>query len=389
MAESTAESSLMESLNEVIDYLEFELKLKDVVESFRSEKVDKAAVAVMCDQQLADLGIIAAGDRAKLRAFCQGKENVTKDEKRAEMKRKLTDILEASKSRSLSQKSVNTATGVSRKSVKTPASGKKTTLKFELRPEGPSREGECATLDISRKASANDCLFELKNTFFPNGKSLVGNADDMEFVLADFQLQKISMSADFSPERYKAENRLQSPRLFLFSRDKGLSSEESDNEDLMKSPFDSSSPSDTLINSRVADAVKDDPVSITSKEAKSSERSAEESEQANEGSSLGRTPSEEDVSEHSTDGLIGTSDERKELMDHINAEYEASLAVDKEKELQKEANVRREALRVSRENRVLHEPAAQKPRVIVSVRHPFLGAIKRAFPSDCTFNSIV
>ncbi|KAJ7377204.1 hypothetical protein OS493_030404 [Desmophyllum pertusum] len=151
------------------------------------------------------------------------------------------------------------------------------------------------------------------------------------------------------------------------NQDKGLSSEESDNEDLMKSPFDSSSPSDTLINSRVADAVKDDPVSITSKEAKSSERSAEESEQANEGSSLGRTPSEEDVSEHSTDGLIGTSDERKELMDHINAEYEASLAVDKEKELQKEANVRREALRVSRENRVLHEPAAQKPRVIVSV----------------------
>lgn len=45
-------------------------------------------------------------------------------------------------------------------------------------------------------------------SFFPNGKSLVGNADDMEFVLADFQLQKISISADFSPERYKAENRL-------------------------------------------------------------------------------------------------------------------------------------------------------------------------------------
>lgn len=47
-----------------------------------------------------------------------------------------------------------------------------------------------------------------------------------------------------------------------------------------------------------------------------------------------------------------------------------------------------EALRVSRKNRVLHEPAAQKPRVIVSVRHPFLGPIKRAFPSDCTLTAL-
>lgn len=40
----------------------------------------------------------STGDRVKLRAFYQG-ENGSKDEKRAEMKSKLTKILEASKSR--------------------------------------------------------------------------------------------------------------------------------------------------------------------------------------------------------------------------------------------------------------------------------------------------
>ena len=52
----------------------------------------------MSDKELADFGVVAAGDRVKLRAFCQ-RENGSKDEKRAKMKRKLTEILEASKSR--------------------------------------------------------------------------------------------------------------------------------------------------------------------------------------------------------------------------------------------------------------------------------------------------
>lgn len=52
----------------------------------------------MSDNALAELGVVAAGDRVKLRAFCQSGSD-SKDEKRTEMKRKLTEILEASKSR--------------------------------------------------------------------------------------------------------------------------------------------------------------------------------------------------------------------------------------------------------------------------------------------------
>lgn len=44
------------------------------------------------------------------------------------------------------------------------------------------------------------------------------------------------------------------------------------------------------------------------------------------------------------DGLIGRSEERRLFMDQLQADYEASLAADKGKELAKEASIRREAL---------------------------------------------
>lgn len=307
------------------------------------------------------------------------------------MKRKLTEILEASKSRRAPGKSA-------KKTKVAPPGPKKTTLKFELRwkhyVEGAGfklkrseQGGGVRTVDLPRDATANDCLLELKGTFFPNGLSPVGNADDMEFTLADFKCQKINMGDNFSPESYKKENRLHTPRLFLFSRDKGLMSEESDNEELMKSPFDSSSSRDRLLNSPGQGTVNLDPVCSTSKEDESLGNSAKESDLSNE-VGLARTHSGDDTSECSRDGLIGTSEERKELIDRLNANYQASLAVDREKRLQQEARDQREALRVSRENRVLYEPAPNKPRVTVSVRHPKLGVIKRAFPTGCKVSAL-
>ena len=52
-----------------------------------------------------------------------------------------------------------------------------------------------------------------------------------------------------------------------------------------------------------------------------------------------------DLTDRSTDGLIGTSKERKEIMDQLKEEYEALLEEDKKKELEKAKNVQREALR--------------------------------------------
>ena len=266
------------------------------------------------------------------------------------MKRKLTEILEASKSRRTSRTLV-------KKSTKAPSGPKKTTLKFELRwkhyvkgagfkTKRSERGGGVRVVDLPKDAN---CLLKLKNTFFPNAVSPLGSANEMEFTLADFKFQKIKMGDNFSAESYKKENRLSTPRLFLLTRDIGLLSEESDNEDLMESPFDSLSQRDALLSSPVSGTEQSDPVGSTSKEVKTLENSAKENEQEND-EILAGTNSEGDTSKRFKDGLIGTSEQCKALIDCLNADYQVSLAADKEKRLQQEADVHRESLRESREN---------------------------------------
>ena len=63
-----------------------------------------------------------------------------------------------------------------------------------------------------------------------------------------------------------------------------------------------------------------------------------------------------DLTDWATDRLIGTSKQRKEIMDQLKKEYEALLEEDKKKELEKEKNVQTEALRRSRQNCVPSNP---------------------------------
>ena len=138
-------------------------------------------------------------------------------------------------------------------------------MKFELRwkhyvkgagfkTKRSEQGGGVRVVDPPKDATANDCLLELKNTFFPNGVSPLGSADEMEFTLADFKCQKINMGDNFSPESYKKEN-----------CDIELLSEESDNEDLMECPFDSLRQRDNLLSSPVSGTEQSDSVGSTSK----------------------------------------------------------------------------------------------------------------------------
>ena len=325
----------------------------------------------MSDKELSDMGISAVGDRVKLRAFCQ-RQSELKDDKRAEMKRKLSAIMEASKSSRLSK-----TTAKKKEKTAPPTGARKATLKFEIwwkhyvkgfgyKAKRSEQGGGVRNLDLPRHATPNECLLELKKIFFPDGQSLVGKADDMEFKLADFKCQTIYMCDDFSPERYKQRYGLHTPRLFLLSRDGTVSSEESDDEELKKSPFEDSrsqEPEELVFSVKE----KNQPVAACLS-----------------GASAEPLVHSSFSVEHAMDGLIGTSEERRVFIDQLQADYEASLASDKEKELDKEESIRIESLQMSRMNRVLPEPALQKPRVMVSVRHPTLGVIRRAFPPNCT-----
>ena len=91
-------------------------------------------------------------------------------------------------------------------------------------------------LDLPRHSTEKECLLELKKTFFPEGQSLVGKADDIEFKLAYFKCRTNYMCEDFSLEKYKQRYGLHTPRLFPL-RGSTVSSKESDDEEL-KSQFE-------------------------------------------------------------------------------------------------------------------------------------------------------
>ena len=131
-----------------------------------------------------------------------------------------------------------------------PTGARKATLKFEIlfkyyvkgfgyKAQRSGQGGGVRNLDQPRHATEKECLLELKKIFFPEGQSLVGKGDDIEFKLAHFKRRTIYMCEDFSLERYRQRYGLHTLRLFLL-RDSTVSSKESDYEQLKKSPFEDS-----------------------------------------------------------------------------------------------------------------------------------------------------
>ena len=185
---------------------------------------------------------------------------------------------------------------------------------------------------------------------------------------------------------FKKRYSLHTPRLFLLSKDTSELSNDSDyDEELEKAPFEEIAKKPTRV--------------ITFQEQECQASSGEENDHAVAGTL--EAVSVHDVAhqrvqvvyltDRATDRVIGTSKERKEIMDQPKEEYEASLEEDEEdkkKELEKEKNVQREALRRSRQNCVLNEPDMKEPRVTISVHHPILGVIKRAFPPYCKIMAV-
>ena len=186
----------------------------------------------MSDKDLDAMGIKTVGDRVELRAFCKREKN--KEDKRPDLKRKLSEILQASRSRRLS---LATAKTTVKPKAKPSTATKKPTLRFEIRwkhfvkgfgykLKKSDQGGGVRTVDFPRYATANECLAEMK-LFFQNGQTCVGSVEDMEFRMADFKCEEIYFSDEFPPESYKKRYSLHTPRLFLLSKDTSESSDDS------------------------------------------------------------------------------------------------------------------------------------------------------------------
>jgi hypothetical protein len=269
----------------------------------------------MTDKDLIEMCIEAkGGDRVKLKAFCQPENRCNEDE-RAMKKRKLKEILEAGKSLRLP------ASAPKRQQQNTQKTGRKPTLKFEIRwkhfdknagykIKRAEQGGGLRSINLKKGASALECLEEIKKVFFPSDET----RDNYEFQLADFMSKPIHLPNMFSPEDYKSQYNLHTPRLFLLTKERNIDTSSDESDELMKPAF---SPVTIEENEGLEDEMRDLPTAVQ--------------------------PSENNMS-----SLVGTSEERRNLMDEMMADYNASLNADREKELQSALEESQKALEVEK-----------------------------------------
>ena len=241
----------------------------------------------------------AKGDRIKLQAFCNRKNNKPSEDREQKIA-KIKEILGESKgSRAKKHPVSDTATGLKGKMAK---KSWQATLKFEfgwknwIRGRGFVQQkknsgGGTRSYNVPRHATLDNCQDIAVNLFFPNGKSPVGPVEEMNIAMGNFSDEFIIFKQDgdqpfqFTAEKYKQITGLPVPRLYLLTRKQDHESEEEHSDDDFMTPtFEekAASPQNTL--------------------------SLDES-----------------------DGLIGTSKERQEYFEDLEKAVKASLEADKEK----------------------------------------------------------
>ncbi|XP_068726598.1 uncharacterized protein [Montipora capricornis] len=387
--------------NEVIDFLKKAGVGEDVIQTFIQEKIDKAAVVIMNDKDLVDLGLTAKGDRLKLQAFCNRKSNKMSEDRERKIA-KIKEILGQSKGKRGNKRHVDDTAkpendgGSNRKMAKT------ATLKFEFGWKHwrsgrgfvqmkSNSGGGTRTYKVPRLASLDDCQDIALSLFFPDGKSPVGPMEKMSIDIGNFSGEFVRFMNDggrpleFTAEKYKQMTGFPVPRLYLLTRDKNDSSEADDSSDdeLMKATFEENAASP--------------PTSSSYGENKrligtSTERPEDFQASPTTSPYFGEN-----------DGLIGTSAERQKYFEDLEKAVEASLEADKGKQTRKEERKadlawqvsmakeeaeRLERLRQRRELRCPLEPSGNEPHVRVSVRHNILGVITRAFGPEGTISGI-
>ena len=377
---------------------------------------------IMNDKDLLDLGLTAKGDRLKLQAFCNRKNN-TKPENREQKIARIKEILDQGKMKRGKKRTFdNTA-----KDDNDGGSKKKAnfaTLKFEFGwkhwrsgrgyvQQKKNNGGGTRAFNVPRLASLNDCKDIALNLFFPNGKSPVGNAVEMSIGMGNFTGEFIAL--DFTAEIYKQVTGFPTPRLYLLTRHQD--DEEASEEELMTPAFEKDQSASSISSTCYPgendvlretcygphEPFKGSPPSSPSLKLHEDEDwfggtlvEHQECFEANV-----HVPTTLNVDEN--DGLIGTSTERQKYFEDLEWAVKASLEADKEKEQRREerrANIdlevrmakeeaeRLERLRKSRELRCPQEPRSSDPRVRVSVRHSILGVVTRAFHSNGTISGI-
>ena len=206
-------------------------------------------------------------------------------------------------------------------------------------------------------AKREDILTKLKNLFFPTGLSSYGKLDTMNFELGNFSGETL-VAKEFSLSNYIEHNSLSKTRLYLMTKKKSSSqifreyaapSSDSDFEDEKEQK-----PNTNIIN------ISDDTDFMDS-------------------SSINQVP---------VHNLIGTSEERQAIVKEIENAVKESERIDKLKDKEKELLTEANSLLLLRKSRVYPEPDVSEDVLVISVRHPDFGTLRRIYHHDATMNQV-
>ncbi|CAB4003960.1 Hypothetical predicted protein [Paramuricea clavata] len=207
--------------------------------------------------------------------------------------------------------------------------------------------------------------------FFENGQSKFGFANEMEFDLANFKMEKVDVLRDndgienpFTIQGYFQCYKLSKARIYLMSKDKTITE---------------------VTNSETE-------VNATSNDFPAWDDFFDEENQ----STMGDSPqiSSPIFNEPTSKSqLIGTSEERASFFTELEGKVRRSELADQEKarenERQKREAERREELRLSREARVFPEVEIDDPsHMLVNVRHISFGIVTRSFKKEWSVSAV-
>ena len=210
---------------------------------------------VMDEKDLVDLGLTAKGDRVKLQAFCNRK-NEKPSEDREQKIAKIKEILGQGKGNRAKKRPISDTAKPENDGClkgKTAKKNGQATLKFEFGWKNwiPGREfvqqkknsgGGTRSYNVPRQATLDDCQEIAMNLFFPNGMSPVGPVDEMNIAMGNFSGEFLIFMQDggkplqFTAEKYKQITGFAVPRIYLLTRKQDHESEEDHSEDDFLTP---------------------------------------------------------------------------------------------------------------------------------------------------------
>ena len=315
-----------------------------------------------------ELAIHELGIRLSLKQFCAShiKNTSVLDEREQKKQKLIAELIEGKKSRT---KLISSETGHAQ-SWKSEQNLPTCNLlmgwihngiRVGLQKGGGTREMK-APVSYSYK----EVIESGKKWFFTDGKSSLGNEQELKFGLADFKREPLADvdagGVPFTLGHYAKKNGFKSR---------------------VRTYFTSERKEQTV--GLICSSDEDDlPISWSELEPTGGNKSDEIC-----------TEDSEETMPYGSD-LLGTTQERLELREEQDNAYYESLAVDfkkandKKQELEKEMKdvARQEKLRSEREKRVQAEPNIEQEHVIVLVRHLTLGTVSRMFLKNSTMNQV-